>query len=67
MTTEQHSEDELLDRAQLCALLKIPASTPYAWRYRGVGPPAMKVGKHLRWRRSDVDAWLLTRTSVHRA
>jgi predicted DNA-binding transcriptional regulator AlpA len=24
----------------------------------GVGPPGYRIEKHLRWKRSDVDAWL---------
>ena len=30
----------------------------YAWSYRGEGPPLIKVGRHLRYRDSDVEAWL---------
>ena len=32
--------------------------TIYNWRLRGEGPPAYRIGKYLRYRRSDVDAWL---------
>jgi predicted DNA-binding transcriptional regulator AlpA len=36
----------------------IPLRTIYNWRSRGEGPPAYRVGKYLRYRQSDVDAWL---------
>jgi predicted DNA-binding transcriptional regulator AlpA len=36
----------------------IPLRTIYNWRLRGEGPPADRVGKYLRYRRSEVDAWL---------
>lgn len=26
--------------------LRIPVDTLYAWRYRGVGPPALRIGRH---------------------
>jgi hypothetical protein len=35
----------------------IPVKTLYDWRRRGLGPKASGVGKHLRYRWSDVDAW----------
>ena len=33
-------------------------ATLYAWRSRGLGPRAIKVGGELRYRRSEVEAWL---------
>ncbi|KIF79111.1 DNA-binding protein [Streptomyces sp. 150FB] len=32
--------------------------TLYQWKYRGIGPNVHKVGRHLRYRWQDVDAWL---------
>ncbi|MFD4524867.1 helix-turn-helix transcriptional regulator [Streptomyces sp. NPDC058470] len=46
------SVDDLADE------LKIPKSTIYGWKTRGVGPRWTRVGKHLRARRVEVDAWL---------
>lgn len=50
--------DELLTPAELAEWLKIPVATLYGWRYRAEGPPSIKVGRHLRYRRSAVDRWL---------
>lgn len=61
MTIDRHHRDvELMTVDQLAALLQVPRSTLWNWRYRGEGPPAIKVGKHVRWIRSDVNAWLDT-------
>lgn len=43
---------------ELAAELKIPKSTIYGWKSRGIGPNWTRVGKHLRARRTTVDAWL---------
>lgn len=38
----------------------VPVPTLYQWRHRKVelGPLAIPVGRHLRWKWDDVDAWL---------
>ena len=38
--------------------LSVPKATLYGWRYKGIGPRSHRVGKHLRYRWSDVLAWL---------
>ncbi len=43
---------------QLAEYLGVPTPTIYAWRQRGLGPRACRVGKHLRWRPDDVERWL---------
>ena len=50
--------DLLLSTQQLAAYLEVPVATLYAWRYAGDGPPGFRVGKHLRYRSSDVDQWI---------
>lgn len=50
--TEFFSPDELAD------FLGIPVKSVYQWRHRGTGPVGIKVGRHVRYRRRDVDAWL---------
>lgn len=59
MTSKSVSTDDpLLTPVDVAKYLGVPPATVYAWRYRGVGPRSIKVGRYLRWRRSDVDAWL---------
>lgn len=48
----------MLTIEQLSGYLQVPIQTIYAWRHDGVGPRALKAGRALRYRRSDVDAWL---------
>ncbi len=38
--------------------LGIPSRTVYAWRSRSQGPRGYKIGKHVRFNREDVNAWL---------
>ncbi len=50
---------ELITPAQLAEYLGISLNSLYMNRHRGGDlPPAIKVGKHLRYRRPDVQAWL---------
>ncbi|MGH2597650.1 MAG: helix-turn-helix domain-containing protein [Actinomycetota bacterium] len=47
--------------------LRVPLRTIYRWRYAGEGPPALRVGRHLRFRWSDVEEWLGTSGPSERA
>ena len=38
--------------------LDVPKVTLYGWRYRGKGPRSHRVGKHIRYRWSDVLDWI---------
>lgn len=51
----------LLTVDDLATMLAVAPKTIYQWRSRRpepYGSPAIKVGKYLRWRREDVDAWI---------
>ena len=50
--------EPLIDVQQLADYLDVPVKTLYAWRYRRQGPPAFRVGRHLRYRRSDIQRWI---------
>ncbi len=43
---------------QLAEILQIPVSRLYKWRGRNEGPKFIKVGHSLRYKESDVQAWL---------
>lgn len=62
MTKFPLSSHLLLTTAELAGYLRVPRSTLYGWRYRGVGPPAIRVGRHLRYRTCDVERWLELQT-----
>jgi excisionase family DNA binding protein len=51
-------DDPLLTPDELAEYLQKPKATLYAWRSRGEGPPAIRVGRDLRWRKADVEEWL---------
>ncbi|HET8766744.1 MAG TPA: helix-turn-helix domain-containing protein [Pedococcus sp.] len=42
----------------VAAYLGIPAGTLYQWRHRGMGPPGVRLGKHLRYQPAAVRAWV---------
>jgi excisionase family DNA binding protein len=58
MTAATVTLPKLLSPAELGEYLGVPVQTVYAWRDKGTGPRALKVGKHLRYRTSDVEIWL---------
>jgi excisionase family DNA binding protein len=49
--------EKLWEIADVSDYLGIPVGTLYQWRHRRKGPPAAKVGRHLRYDRADVEAW----------
>lgn len=49
---------ELLTVQQLAKLLQVPVATIYRWRHVGLGPRGIRVGRHVRYRQSDVEAFL---------
>jgi excisionase family DNA binding protein len=50
--------DPLWNIDALAQYLGVPVATIYTWRKNGHGPKAFRVGRHLRWRESEVQAWL---------
>jgi excisionase family DNA binding protein len=49
---------DLMTLREVAQYLRIPEKSLYGWRHKRLGPPAARVGKHLRYRRTDVDRWL---------
>jgi excisionase family DNA binding protein len=50
--------NHLITAEELAEELGVPRGTIAQWRWKGQGPRGIKVGKHLRFRREDVDAWI---------
>lgn len=50
--------DRLVSAQELADFLEIPIKTVYTWRHRNTGPRGFRVGKHLRFRWSEVERWL---------
>lgn len=55
MTTEQ---EPFWTVAEVAACLRVPVETLYAWRKRKYGPPAARIGRHLRYDPADVRTWV---------
>jgi excisionase family DNA binding protein len=50
--------EQLLTPEDVSKALQIPVKTLYRWRHNGIGPAAIRVGRHLRYRSTDVEAWI---------
>ncbi|MGW3793174.1 helix-turn-helix domain-containing protein [Micromonospora arida] len=46
------------------AYLGVPVQTLYTWRKRRTGPPAARVGRHLRYDPDAVRAWFVQQTAA---
>lgn len=53
---------KLLTPAELSAYLDVPVGTLQQWRHRKVGPPAIKVEGHVRYREREVEKYLDAQT-----
>ena len=51
-------DDELWTADDLSDFLKVPKATLYNWNYLRVGPRPLKIGRHLRWWKSEVIEWV---------
>ena len=51
----------LLDQTSVAELLGISPRTLEAWRHRGGGPPFVKVGRRVLYRREDVAGYIESR------
>jgi len=44
---------------ELADYLAIPVQTVYGWTRTRSGPVRLKIGRHVRYRRRDVEDWLI--------
>lgn len=54
--------DEMLSLQEAAKLLRVPEGTLRYWRYLGSGPRSFKVGRHVRYWRTDLILWLTEQT-----
>ena len=56
----------LLTENDVADLLNLSVRTLQQWRVSGVGPRFIKIGRAVRYRRPDIDAWVIhnSRTST---
>ncbi|MEV7946084.1 helix-turn-helix transcriptional regulator [Streptomyces anulatus] len=55
----------LMSARELADFLGVPLNTVYIWNHRHQGPRAHKVGRYLRYRWPEVEAWLETQAVDH--
>ena len=53
-----HTDDQLLTLTEVAAMLRTPVATVRYWRHLGKGPRSFKLGRHVLFRRHDVEAWI---------
>ena len=58
MTIAHKTDDDLLTMAEVAAIVRAPVATLRYWRHLGNGPHSFKVGRGVRYWRSDVMTWL---------
>jgi excisionase family DNA binding protein len=58
--------DRLMTITDLSEMLGVPVDTLYGWRHRGEGPEGYRIGRHVRYRRAAVEAWLDTQADRRR-
>ena len=42
--------DRWMTPEEVAERLRVPRATLYAWRYKNIGPAAVRLGRHLRYR-----------------
>ncbi len=52
---------DLVSPQQLADYLGVPVGAIYAWNHYGTGPKRLKIGRHVRYRRIDIERWLTER------
>lgn len=53
-----HEDDQLLSINEAATILHAPVATLRYWRYLEIGPHSFRVGRSVRYWKSDVLAWL---------
>jgi len=52
------NDTEWLGPKELAAEFGVPVTTVYQWNSKRTGPRAARIGRHVRYRRGDVEAWV---------
>jgi predicted DNA-binding transcriptional regulator AlpA len=53
-----HADDELLTIQEVADLVRVPVATLRYWRHLGTGPRSFRIGRSVRYWRTEVFAWL---------
>lgn len=58
--------DNLLTPSEVSGSWEIPIATLAQWRYKGIGPRYVRVGRHVRYRSADLERWLESQANLKR-
>jgi predicted DNA-binding transcriptional regulator AlpA len=53
-----HGNDELLTIQEVADVVRVPVATLRYWRHLGAGPRSFRIGRSVRYWRTEVFAWL---------
>lgn len=53
-----HADDDLLTIAEVAEIVRVPVATLRYWRHLGTGPEGFRVGRCVRYWRTEVLSWL---------
>ena len=54
----EHADDEMLTLKEVAELVRVPEATLRYWRHLGTGPRGFRIGRTVRYWRSEVHRWL---------
>ncbi len=58
-----HAHDELMSIKEVAAIVRVPEATLRYWRHLGTGPSSFRIGRSVRYWRTDVALWLEHKTN----
>jgi predicted DNA-binding transcriptional regulator AlpA len=53
-----HADDELLTMQEVASVVRVPVATLRYWRHLGTGPRSFRIGRSVRYWRTEVFHWL---------
>ena len=59
----EHQGDQMLTLAEVAELLRVPQATMRYWRHLGTGPRSFRIGRSVRYWRTEVWTWIDTQTN----
>lgn len=62
-TETPHANDELLTIAEVADIVRAPVATLRYWRHLGTGPQSFRIGRSVRYWRTEVLQWLERQSS----
>jgi len=59
-----HANDELLTLQEVADVMRVPVATLRYWRHLGTGPRSFRIGRSVRYWRTEVFSWLDSQTTA---